>query len=176
MRKHITRALVASALLLTLTACSSPEAPPETDDLPAGQTTAMSDEQAAALADGTITAEEYQLSFRRFVSCVEAEGYTIEVGPLQNEIYQYAVPNDAVEAGVDFPCYEKELRQVDGEWQLMHEDTSPQAVALAACIQAAGGAPETTYSAKVDQLPGLGLDLDSCLDEYVEPSTWRPGS
>lgn len=177
MYKPLARALTIVGTLLILTGCSSPTtAPDEDDNLPVGQTTAMSDEQSAALEDGVVTEDEYQLAFRRFVSCVEEAGYAIEVGPLENEIYQYAVPNDAVEAGVDFPCYEKELRQIDGEWQLMHEDTSPQAVALGACIEASGGVPEATYAGRVDQLPALGLNLDDCLTDYVAPSTWRPGS
>lgn len=111
-------AAIAIALATALTACAGPAQ--------VGTSTPewMSDDQATAVADGVISSDEYESGFSRYRSCLEAEGYALVLNGKENQSYQFGIPAEAVDSGVDARCYEQEFREVDVIWQLAHQDTS----------------------------------------------------
>ncbi len=80
-------------------------------------------EQAAALADGEVTREEYVAGFDRFAACMAEAGYEIG-GGRDLEIILYSLSSEAVSSGADHRCYLAEFAQLDIEWQGAHPQRS----------------------------------------------------
>ncbi|MFC0678298.1 hypothetical protein ACFFGH_10645 [Lysobacter korlensis] len=138
--------LGAAALLLLLVGCASssegssietgaPAADPtppayamHPDGYPASVADRMSDEQAAAMADGVVDVEEYKAGFERFSACLADAGYPLNPGVDKpsgefvgdEQFIDYSIPNAAVESGVSMECYEREYLQLDITWQGSH--------------------------------------------------------
>lgn len=118
MRTGVTWAAIGVAVGAALVACAGPAQ--------VGTSTRewMSDDQATAVADGVISSDEYESGFSRYRSCLAAEGYALVLNGKKNESYQFGIPAEAVDSGVDQRCYEHEFREIDIIWQLAHQDTS----------------------------------------------------
>lgn len=114
----MTGAAIAVAVATVLAACAGPA------QVGASTPEWMSDDQATAVADGVISSDEYESGFSRYRSCLEAEGYALVLDGKKNQSYQFGIPAEAVDSGVDARCYEHEFREIDIIWQLAHQDTS----------------------------------------------------
>lgn len=76
--------------------------------------------QAAALADGEVSAEEYHAQFDLFAQCVADAGYRLGSVNKAGTFITYATPGEAVSSGADERCYALEFRDVDTAWQGAH--------------------------------------------------------
>lgn len=85
---------------------------------------AQSQAQVDALADGTVTAEEYDAGFDRLAACVESAGYPLQAVAKVEPIYHYSLTSESVSSGVFDRCYVAEFMEVDSSWQIANEDTS----------------------------------------------------
>ncbi len=130
-------------------------------------------EQVAAMADETVTYDEYKAAFTRYVSCVSKAGFTITVKGETDQIVDAEIPDEAVKDGADSRCYTREFRQVDMWWQLYRQAVK-QAPQVAACLQARGITPEELpagatinqqFNAWTAQLEKSGSELDECVGE-----------
>jgi hypothetical protein len=75
-------------------------------------------EQAAEIADGKITEAEYVTSFNRYRDCLRRGGFELrEVRREQGKV-EFGLPAEAVDSGVDRPCYDREFYFVDVLWQV----------------------------------------------------------
>lgn len=77
----------------------------------------MSVAQQAGLADGTVTAEEYEQAFQRYAGCLAAAGYPLQEVDKSEPVYYFSVPGAAVDSGVDAGCYFAEFSEVSSLWQ-----------------------------------------------------------
>ena len=70
-----------------------------------------------AIADGTVTRDEYLAAFNQYLGCMSAAGYPIigygESGPL----VQYSLDDNQVSSGADHRCYATQFLAVDELWQ-----------------------------------------------------------
>jgi hypothetical protein len=124
--------------------------------------TPLSQEQKDALADNVVTRDEYVAGYRRYVACVAAGGYQIvELGE-KNEVFDFAVPAAAVDAGVNDQCMDKEFWYISSMWQASREDTSPEAEGYAKCLRAKGIEPAKHAADRYDQVIKAGLDPHKC--------------
>ncbi len=132
-----------------------------------------STEQVAAMADETVTYDEYKAAWTRFVSCVSKAGFTIVTKGETDQIVDAEIPDEAVKDGADSRCYTRELAQVDEWWQLYRQAVK-EAPQVAACLQARGVTPEelpagATINQQFDawraQLDAAGSELDECVGE-----------
>ena len=140
--------------LLALVGCEAARPPAP------GPTTDVSVAQREALADGVVSQAEYDAGFRRYVACMEAEGFdVIDLGVRRNLI-DYAIVEDAEEA--DAYCYPFEYRDIDRTWQIAHLDDSDAADHLRACLVDHGVEPGETMSRMQDQLAEAGLEPGDC--------------
>ncbi len=75
--------------------------------------------QAAEIADRVVTMEDYRAAYGRYRACMGAGGYELEVMPpvLASGVHGFAVPDEAVQSGVDGACYDREFRFTDLLWQ-----------------------------------------------------------
>jgi len=71
-----------------------------------------------ALADGVITADEYDAAFNRFASCMESAGYPL--GAIDKSInhYDFSISTTAVDLGIYGRCYSTEFMEIDVWWQI----------------------------------------------------------
>jgi hypothetical protein len=148
-------AVVMSAAMMA--ACAGP-----LDGAPS-EPSSMSDTQSSALADGVISADEYEEAFSRYRSCLEGAGYALVMQGTENQSYQFGIPAEAVESGVDARCYEQEFRQVDILWQLSHQDTSDATEAMRECLRAVGIEPERDTEKVARQLAEAGISIENCV-------------
>lgn len=119
-------------------------------------------DQATAIADGVISANEYELGFTRYRLCLEAEGYALVLDGKRNQSYQFGIPAVAVESGVDARCYGDEFREIDILWQLSHQDTSDSTEAMRDCLREVGIEPEWSTAAVERQLLDAGIAPQDC--------------
>lgn len=81
-----------------------------------------SEEVTAAMADGTVSGDEYEQAFQRYRECLEREGYALLIeDDGSTPAIEYSVPTAAVDSGVDDECYYVEFYQVDTAWQIQSE-------------------------------------------------------
>lgn len=176
-RRRHGRAIVlcAAALMAVLTSCSptsgdagatrAPASSPDSAGAVGPLTgTPLSEEQVAALADDSVTYDEYTAGYRRYISCVAAGGYQIVEEDQVNQVFHYAVPDAAVDSGVNDSCYDKEFSYLDSTWQLAQEDTSPEAQRYAECLTEKGMTPAEHVKDRYQQLLDAGIDPHVCLD------------
>ena len=124
---------------------------------------AQSQAQVDALADGTVTAEEYDAGFERFAACMAGAGHPLGSIFKGTVIYRYVMSNEAVSTGTDVQCYEAEFMEIDSSWQIANADTSESTEFLRQCLRDNGIEP--AYPAvEVDrQMREAGIDPRDCL-------------
>lgn len=155
--KDVATAAVIVVSLAVLGGCATPaQVTPSTPG-------SMSDGQSSALADGVISADEYEAAFSAYRTCLEIAGYALVMQGMENESYQFGIPAEAVDSGVDARCYEQEFRQVDILWQLSHQDTSDATEAMRECLRAVGIEPERDTEAVARQLAEAGISIENCV-------------
>lgn len=152
---------------VTLGGCAAAPAPIVMSSAEASQ---MSEQQAAAMADGLVELSEYEEGFRRFRACLQAEGYELEPGPGGEPIgtmvdthLEFSIPDAAVQSGADQLCYQLEYAQLDMTWQLAHQDESLQTEKWRVCLTENGIAPAETSEEIWDQILKEGLESE-CLE------------
>ena len=122
---------------------------------------ATSAAQAAELADGVVSRDEYLAAFDRFSACMTAAGEPLLGVDTSGTLAVYRVSNESVDAGIDTRCYDPEFYLVDVGWQVAHEDDSESARILRACVVAAGLKPAETLAENHEILMAAGL-VESC--------------
>jgi hypothetical protein len=125
----------------------------------------MSEMQQSALADEVVSYDEYHDAFRRYSTCMESAGYTVERMGETNRVIDYRIPEAAGQDGTASVCYDRHFRFVDAAWQLSREDSSDQAAQYRDCLTAAGIQAKGTLHEMYDQLVGAGIDPLQCIDE-----------
>ncbi len=76
-------------------------------------------EQRDALADGTVTREEYVAGLDRYIACMEESGGSVGVIDREAEVIEYRI--DAISAVHDARCYAAEFYELDMGWQVSRE-------------------------------------------------------
>lgn len=158
------KVLLVLATVVVLTGCTSQTpgsaAPP---DGSGSSSQAVSRAQSAALSDGTVTEDEYESGYRRYVGCLKSAGFEILDNGEINKVHQFGVPAAAVSSGDDERCYVKEFKSIDIQWQISREDTSDTAKLIEACLTARGINPGTTMAQLDRQMKRNNISLDDCL-------------
>lgn len=137
---------VAIVGLLALAGCASnavAQAGESSDD---GESVILIDSQASeaqskALSDGVVDRDEYVAGFSAYEQCLKEAGFTLTHYDLDATILDYAVPDTAVRAGVDEPCYRQNFALIDESWQIANFGASETAAFLRACLESAGITP-----------------------------------
>ena len=122
----------------------------------------MSSSQSAEVADKRVDGDEYRAAFERYRSCLKAGGYDLLIGPEINKSIEYSVPAEAVDSGIDRPCYEREFMQVDKLWQLAHIDGSESARVIRECVIANGLTPHDREKDNYKELEEAGISHVEC--------------
>lgn len=124
---------------------------------------AQSQAQLDALADGTVTAQEYDAGFERFASCMAGAGHPLGSIFKGTTVYRYVMSSEAVSTGTDVQCYEAEFMEIDSTWQIANADTSESTEFLRQCLRDNGIEP--AYPAvEVDrQMREAGIDPRDCV-------------
>ena len=169
-RAALALALVAGAVMaLSLAGCASAPSPAQSALTgPAGPSVKMSSAQAAELADGKVTLDEYTAAMRRYVACDAKAGYVVQVGQLVDNVYEMAIPAAARDSGVDLKCDQREYFFLDQKWQIAHQDTTAVAIATGKCIAAKGITPATHWLKRYAQAMKLGINPAKCIAKYPE--------
>lgn len=149
-------ALIALSVgLLTMAGCAT-KAPAQADE-PADDGTSVtliddrpSEVQSDALADGKVGRDEYLGGFAAYESCLNEAGFELTAIDLEATILDYAVPDEAVQAGVEEPCYRRHFALIDETWQLANVDSTETTQFLRACLEANGIEPSKD-STKLEQ-------------------------
>lgn len=166
-----TRAIPAAALVLAvlLGGCSSDPSwvPPGSQDdaLTDVDVSGASAKQAAEISDRKATADEYRAAFQRYRECLSAAGFELTDVEFASPVYEFAVPDAAVEDGADAECYDAEFRYTDMLWQGSAEvqNSSDTAQLHRKCLQERGVEPADTLEEMSEQLHDAGIELPECL-------------
>ena len=118
--------------------------------------------QAAALADDKVTWDEYKEGFDAYRSCLEKAGFTLFQPKRKEYLMDFGVPGAAVDSGDDARCYDYYWAQVDGKWQVAHDDVSYTARWLANCLRSKGITPKEKKADNADLLKANGIELTDC--------------
>jgi hypothetical protein len=172
---------VGLALVLLASACG-----PDQRDEPvlghlAGKDAEVGAAQVAAMDDGIADLAEYRAAVLRFVACMEDAGFTVDALHFRrdSQLYDHRISDEAVEAGADLGCYERELGAIDRSWR--ESPARPTgggelrsiAVLLARCLELHGidhgmAVTERSDPAPLEQLVAdHGLALDDCASEVA---------
>lgn len=153
--------MVPLSLFAALAACApSAIEPPLSADSPAPPQ--RSAEQLAALADGDVSADEYEQGFRAFTSCMSEAGFEVLEGGTYGEVYDYSYPESASTTGDYDRCYELHFSEVDAVWQIAHEDQSATTHLVQRCLRDRGIEPGETALEVARQLEGHGISFADC--------------
>ncbi|SEA42197.1 hypothetical protein SAMN04515680_0304 [Leifsonia sp. 21MFCrub1.1] len=74
----------------------------------------------------------------------------------------FGVPAAAVDSGDDARCYDHYWGQVDGKWQVAHDDVSETAQWLANCLRSNGITPKEKKADNEELIKANGIDLKDC--------------
>lgn len=158
------------AVVLLLAGCSSSASSEQSADGADGPLTGVdvseaSEAQAAEISDRVATADEYQAGFQRYRECLSAAGFELTGVEFTNSVYEFGVPNAAVEDGADEVCYVSEFRYTDMLWQNTDavQNSSDTAQLLRECLQERGIEPRDSLEELEEQLSGAGIELPECL-------------
>lgn len=156
--------LLAGCATGTGTAGSAGPAPTEaaaSSDVDWGPFAPMSDAQAGALSDSTVTEEEYRAGFQRFSACLNSAGVKLADVKDSGVVISYAYPTAAEEVASE--CYQSEFGQLDSSWQLANEDQSATTQLLQDCLREQGIEPAQTAAEVSKQLAEANIDIASCV-------------
>ncbi|KRC91041.1 hypothetical protein ASE25_22055 [Terrabacter sp. Root85] len=123
-----------------------------------------SEAQAAEIRDNKVDASEYRAAFQRFRECLSAAGYELGQVELKHAMYEFAMPDAAVQSGAEKKCYHAEFNFVDILWQTSDgvQNGSQETQHLRDCLRKRGVEPGDTR-AKVDmQMREEGVTLRDC--------------
>jgi hypothetical protein len=124
-----------------------------------------SEAQAAEISDRAATADEYQAAFQRFRECLSGAGFELTDVALKNSVYEFGVPDAAVQDGADEECYVSEFRYTDILWQTSDavQNDSENAQSLRECLRERGIEPGDTLEEMNGQLREAGIEPPECL-------------
>jgi len=111
--------------------------------------------QKAALADGSVTRDEYEAGYLRALGCMGQAGFDMIPVPL-NELVLHAGTSGAEDPTWSHSCYPREFKQIDSVWQLEIEK------AATACLARIGVTPAHDGTEWDDQLSQHGLTPQEC--------------
>ncbi len=159
-------AVLAAGALFSVTACSS-----EADHEPAPNVQeTLSAAQFAALEDNAVTEDEYTAGYRRFVACLADRGYTVLELGRPSTLYDYGVPDAAVQSGVDEGCYSREYAGIDLIWQTTHPARTILSDWYIACLEEAGVQtqdPSGTNNNELEtRMVEAGLTPGECIEAH----------
>lgn len=149
--------MLGGGLLAGITACTpAPTESPVLDEDTIANLAASLEEnghsdQAAALSDGKVSAEEYEAAFERLRSCIEEDGYAVTdfaVSPLTGTTYEFAYfsngKSDSVASAHYAECETAYWQPTAG----VYADTAPQRIdeplkaAIVLCMEKEGEGAE----------------------------------
>lgn len=149
--------------------CSTSALPDDGDDPLADMDVSdASAAQVAEISDGEATADEYAAAFQRFRECVSAAGFELTDVTYASPVYEYAVPDAAVQDGVDMECYRAEFYYVDVLWQgsdvVQDARNADEPVPLLQnCLRERGIEPGDTAGEVDEQLREAGIEVAECV-------------
>ena len=158
MNRGLLAALTSAVAAATISGCSGAA---ETPSHSASEA-AISQQQTDALKDGDVSWDEYQTAFKAYQACLREAGFTLSDPRVVDDLMDFGIPGVAVDSGADDKCYQFNWSRVDDAWQIAHEDTSPSAKLVSACLQAKGITPRTKYRDNVELLKQSGIDVSEC--------------
>lgn len=161
-RQAVGAAIDLLLLAFTLSACGPAAESPE--DSPTKTIAPMSADQAAAIADGTVSREAYDDGFRRYQACLADAGYSLVDVREEYQQIHFGVPAAAVESGADERCYDFEYRKIDEIWQLSIQDQSKTAIMFGQCLDDAGLDSSGTRADKLNRMREHGITIEQCLE------------
>ncbi|MFI1727592.1 hypothetical protein [Streptomyces sp. NPDC020489] len=88
------------------------------DPLTGADLSIASEEQAGEIGDRKVTADEYRAAFGRFRACLSTAGFELTDVALEDGVYDFALPDAAVQEGADQECYRREYYFTDLLWQM----------------------------------------------------------
>lgn len=160
--------VVAAALLLA--GCSDSAPSEQADGAEEGPLAGVdvsdaSDRQAAEIRDRVATAAEYRAAFERYEECLSTAGFELRDVEFRNSLYEFGVPNAAVQGGTDAECYVSEFRYTDILWQSTDavQNNSETAKMIRKCLRRRGIAPADTPEEMNEQLRKAGIEPPECL-------------
>ncbi|HEX4402507.1 MAG TPA: hypothetical protein VHZ98_14390 [Galbitalea sp.] len=112
------------------------------------------------MADGKVTADEYQAGFRRYQSCMKKAGWDLIISDSTGYLIKYSFPTAGTKD--DARCYALEFGAIDDAWQLENIDRSDTTNTLRQCLVTAGITPRKTRAEIDDQLAAAGINPQSC--------------
>jgi len=143
------------------TACSDSAPPSLATATPSVE--GMSEQQTSALADGTVSYDEYHESFRRYAACLSEAGYTVLDQGEEYDLIMAGIPEDAVLDGTDETCNLREFDAVSTQWQFDHQDTSREAALAKACLEEHGLPVPDKLTERLDALSQNNIAIEECL-------------
>ncbi len=154
---------IAVLVLLLLAGCAAQPVASNAAQGASEGSVSMSAAQVAALSDHKVTYAEYEAGWRRYIACDAKAGYVVRDLGESNEVHHGAIPEAAVNSGVDAKCYGREFKQIDTVWQTSRENTSSVAQAYRECLVAAGVTPQASEGAMYAQLQKINVDPHQCV-------------
>ena len=135
------------------------------DPLKGADLSGVSAAQAEEIGDRAATADEYQAAFQRYRVCLNAAGLELKNVKFTNHVYEFGVPNEAIEDGADTKCYRAEFEYIDILWQTSDivENASESAQIARECLQERGIEPRDSMKGMTEQLEDAGLEPSECL-------------
>jgi hypothetical protein len=156
--------------MMLLTGCGASASSEQTAQEPDGRLTGLdvsgaSDEQASEISDGVATADEYREAFQRYRTCLSAAGFDLVGVRFTQSLYEFGVPDAAVEGGADDECYASEFQFTDMLWQTSDavQNKSDTAHLLRTCLRERGIEPRGTLNEMDSQLREAGIEAPECL-------------
>lgn len=147
-------AVVGLALVGMLAGCTPQEA------TEAQTAKSISKQQRDALADRSVTFDEYQTGFDAYRTCLKEQGIELQSVGMDGDLIDFRIPGEP--SKVDEDCYSFNWEQVDDAWQIAHQDTSPSAELVKECLEHFGATPKAAYTENLDLLTGLGKTFADC--------------
>ncbi len=123
---------------------------------------AQSSDQAAALADGSVTFEEYQAGYERFVNCAAEQGHTITYMSTTGNVIDYAMSTSSADSPEVQGCYSREFEGVDIGWQVSQDDNSETSQIMARCLEQWGMPVPETMAERMRALDAEGINFATC--------------
>lgn len=161
------RAPIVAVLFLSLASCSSsvPLQEGANDGLTGVDVSNASDAQAAEIGDRVVSVDEYKAAFHRYRDCLSLAGFELANVEYVDFVFEFGVPNAAVEDGADDACYVSEFYYTDLLWQSTDDvqNNSDTAQLLRDCLQQHDVEPEETLKGMDGQMRESGIDIADCL-------------
>lgn len=146
--------VIGAAVIGLLSGC----APETTAERPTEKS--ISNQQRDALADRTVTFDEYQTGFDAYRACLQQHGIELQDVGMDGDLIDFRIPGEPSEDDQD--CYSFNWEQVDDAWQMAHQDSSPSAEVVKRCLEHFGTVPKAGYADNLALLTTLGKTVADC--------------